>query len=165
MVNTFQQIQKCEGHQPRFRVRLWDFSSLLGAPVESNDTISGAAGNDTLIGGSGTDTLYGGNGNDTFEFLFASGFSNVDVVGEFDISTYEDVLDLSDIMANTSYNHGVDPITDWIEITTSGSDSIVKVDRDGTGGTYSPTQIATLTGITGLTDEAALVSSGNLAVV
>jgi hypothetical protein len=57
------------------------------------------------------------------------------------------------------------PRGNWIEITTSGSDSIVKVDRDGTGGTYSLAQIATLTGITGLTDEAALVSSGNLVVV
>ena len=37
-----------------------------------------------------------------------------------------------------------------------------KIDRDGTGGTYTMTQVATLQGITGLTDEAALVTSGNL---
>jgi hypothetical protein len=74
------------------------------------------------------------------------------------------VLDISDILVSTAYNHGVDLITDWGQITTSGSDSIVKVDRDGTGGTYSLAQIATLQGITGLTDEAALVSSGNLVV-
>jgi hypothetical protein len=69
---------------------------------------------------------------------------------------------VSDILDATSYNHDADPITDWVEITTSGSDSVVKIDRDGTGGTYSMTQVATLQGITGLTDEAALVTSGNL---
>lgn len=41
---------------------------------------------------------------------------------------------------------------------------MVEVDRDGTGGTYGWSQIATLTGVTGLTDEAALVSNGNLLV-
>jgi hypothetical protein len=51
-----------------------------------------------------------------------------------------------------------------VEITTNGSNSEVKVDRDGTGGTYGMTQIALLEGVTGLTDEAALVSSGNLVV-
>jgi len=41
-------------------------------------------------------------------------------------------------------------------MTTSGNDSILKVDRDGTGGTYSFTQIAIIEGVTGLTDEEAL---------
>ncbi|MNH46686.1 hypothetical protein D3C79_1095780 [compost metagenome] len=49
-------------------------------------------------------------------------------------------------------------------MTTSGSDTILKVDRDGDGGTYSLAQIATIQGVTGLTDEAALVSGGQLLV-
>jgi hypothetical protein len=53
-------------------------------------------------------------------------------------------------------------ITDYVEITDSGSDSIVKVDADVTGGGASFVQIATLEGITGLTDEAALESAGTL---
>ena len=138
-----------------------------------NDTITGSSGANTLRGGSGNDTisgddevdtLWGEGGNDTFIFLAASAFSAVDAIKDFNISTTEDVLDISDILDGTSYNHGVDPITDWVEITTDGSNSIVKVDRDGTGGTYGMTQIATLESITGLTDEAALVSSGNLVV-
>lgn len=80
----------------------------------------------------------------------------------FNITNDNDVLDISDILDATSYSHAVVAITDWVEITDSGSDSIVRVDHDGTGGTYSMTQIATLESITGLTDEAALVSSGNL---
>ena len=31
-----------------------------------------------------------------------------------------------------SYSHGVDLITNWVEITISGSDSVVMADRDGT---------------------------------
>jgi hypothetical protein len=60
-------------------------------------------------------------------------FNNVDVIKDFNISTDNDVLDISDILDATAYNHGVDLITNWAEITTSGADSVVKVDRDGTG--------------------------------
>ena len=128
------------------------------------DLLHGGTGNDTIYGDDGLDTLYGGSGLDRFMFEVTESFNNIDVVKDFNISTDDDELDISDILDATAYSHGIDPITDWVEITTSGSDSIVKIDRDGTGGTYSLTQIATLQGITGLTDEAALVSSGNLLV-
>jgi hypothetical protein len=49
-----------------------------------------------------------------------------------------------------------------VEITTSGSDSILKVDADGTGAGASFVQIATLVGITGLTNEEALETAGTL---
>jgi len=39
---------------------------------------------------------------------------------------------------------------------------VVKVDRDGTGSTYSLTQIATLNTVTGLTDEQALLTAGTI---
>lgn len=55
-------------------------------------------------------------------------------------------------------------LTNWVEITTNGSDSDVKVDTTGTGMFGGGTPIATLEGITDLKDEAALVSSGNLLV-
>jgi len=122
------------------------------------NTLSGNDGNDTLSGGDGLDTLTGGSGADTFIFLAASAYHNIDVVSDFSTGQ-ADVLDLRDVLS--SYN-GSDAITDWVRISNSGSDSTVEVDRDGTGGTYGWTQIATLTGVTGLTDEAALVASGNL---
>jgi hypothetical protein len=53
-------------------------------------------------------------------------------------------------------------ITNFVEITTSGADSILKVDSNGTIGGVNFVQIATLQGITGLTDEAALVANGTL---
>jgi Ca2+-binding RTX toxin-like protein len=127
-----------------------------------NDILQGNDGNDTLYGGDGLDTLYGAGGADTFVFEAASAYNNIDVVKDFNVSTDHDVLNIADLL--TAYNPGTDTITDWVRISNSGSNSIVEVDRDGTGGTYGWTQVATLTGITGLTDEAALVTSGNLIV-
>jgi hypothetical protein len=89
-------------------------------------------------------------------------FNDVDVVKDFDVTTDNDVLDIADILSTNGYEDGVDTLTDWVEITTSGSDSVVKIDITGTGTFGGGTQIATLEGITGLTDEAALVTSGNL---
>ena len=63
---------------------------------------------------------------------------------------------------------GYDPltslITNFVEITTSGANSLLKVDRDGTGSAYTWTQIATIEGVTGMTDEAAQASAGRLVV-
>ena len=138
-----------------------------------NDTLYGASGNDTLSGGSGADVLYGGDGadllyggadSDIFVFEAANAFNAEDLIADFNVSTDDDVLDISDILDGTSYVHGVDVIADWVEITTSGSDSLVKVDTTGTATFSSGTQIVTLEGVTGLTDEAALVTSGNLIV-
>lgn len=62
------------------------------------------------------------------------------------------------------YDPLISAITDFLQITTSGSNSIVKVDRDGTGTSYALSQISTIEGVTGLTDEQALLMNGNLIV-
>lgn len=131
---------------------------------DGGDTIDGKGGDDVLYGEDGLDVLWGARGADTFVLEDTTAFNDVDVIKDFDDSTDNDVLDISDILDNTSYNHGVDAITDWVEITTNGSDSEVRVDTTGSASFGSGTHIATLEGITGLTDEAALVSSGNLIV-
>jgi hypothetical protein len=104
----------------------------------------------------------GGAGQDTFLFEAASAYNNVDVVKNF--STGEsDKLDLADLL--TGYNPVTDAITDFVEITDNSGNIIMKVDADGTGGGASFVQIATLEGITGLTDEAALETAGTLITV
>ncbi|MEW8551347.1 MAG: hypothetical protein AB2533_12920, partial [Candidatus Thiodiazotropha endolucinida] len=130
-----------------------------------NDTVDGDGGNDILYGGDGLDTLWGDGGDDTFVFMDDSAFNDVDVIKDFDITTDEDVLNISDILSVNGYEDGVDTITNWVEITTNGSDSEVRIDVTGSASFGAGTQIATLEGITGLTDEAALVTSGNLVVV
>lgn len=124
-----------------------------------NNSLNGNAGNDTLDGGAGADTLTGDYGADKFVFKAASAYGAVDTITDF-TTGQNDKLDLRDLL--TSYDPGTDVITNWVRISDSGSDSTVEVDRDGAGSTYGWTQIATLTGVTGLTDEAALVTSGHL---
>lgn len=145
-----------------------DADTLYG--YNGNDTLYGGDGADTLYGGGGDDIIYGGagadsitgdSGADTVAFEIASAFSAVDTIYGFSTAN-ADKLDIGDLLI------GYDPltslVTDFVEITTSGSNSILKVDRDGTGGSYSLAQVATIYGVTGLTDEAALVTNGNLVV-
>jgi hypothetical protein len=91
----------------------------------------------------------------------ASAYSNVGVVKDFSTGA-GDALNIADLL--TSYNPGTDVITDWVLMQYSSGNTSVSVDRDGTGSGYRFTQIATLKSVTDLTDEAALVSSGNLIV-
>ena len=123
------------------------------------DTLQGGNGDDTLYGQDGLDTLWGGADADMFVFEAASAYNNVDVIKDFS-TVANDKIDLRDLLGE--YDPLTEALTDFVEITTSGSDSVLKVDRDGTGGTYSLVQIATIEGVTGLTDEAALVTSGHL---
>lgn len=122
-----------------------------------NDTIEGGAGNDTLIGGNGLDTLTGGTGADTFFWYSSSAFDAVDVISDF--STGEnDVLNLSNILS--LYDADTDAITDFVRITDDGTNSTLAIDTDG--GADNFVTLATLSGVTGLTDEAALELSGHI---
>ena len=133
---------------------------------EDNDTLDGLGGNDNLYGedgddmlivGDGSDVLYGGSGSDIF--WYAAQNTNSDTIADFNLDQ-GDKVDISDLL------QGYDPlthaITDFVQITTSGSNSILKIDADGGGNSF--VQIATITGVTDLTDEAALVNSGHLVV-
>jgi hypothetical protein len=55
----------------------------------------------------------------------------------------------------------LDAISQFVDFTNSGGNSIMKVDLDGTGTTYGWANIATLNGVTNL-DETTLYNNGNL---
>ncbi|AEP08632.1 type I secretion C-terminal target domain-containing protein [Micavibrio aeruginosavorus] len=126
---------------------------------DGSDTLRGDAGNDVLYGGNGLDTLYGGSGADAFIFENATAFNNVDVIKDFNVSQ-GDSLDLSDLLGG--FDPLTDAITDFVQITESGGNSSLFVDRDGSDSVYGLQQIATLQAVTGLTDEVALYSAGTL---
>lgn len=111
-----------------------------------------------INGKAGADILWGGANDDVFAFDL-DGLGSIDTIKDFS-TAQGDKLDIADLL--TGYDPLTSAITDFLEITTSGSDSVVKIDRDGTGGTYSLTQIATIESVTGLTDEAALLTAGNV---
>ncbi|MBN8913082.1 MAG: type I secretion C-terminal target domain-containing protein, partial [Rhizobiales bacterium] len=127
------------------------------------DTLYGGASNDNLEGGAGADTLYGESGADTFLFMSATAFDAVDTVKDFSTGQ-SDKIDISDVLDIAGYEHGVDTLTDWVQIVTNGSHSELRVDVTGSASFGSGTQIALIENVTGLTDEAALVSSGHLLV-
>lgn len=126
-----------------------------------NDTLYGDGGNDSIYGGAGLDSMYGGLGADTFIFETASAFSNIDKIKDFS-TAQGDKIDIKELLVG--YDPLTSAITDFLQITTSGANSVVKVDRDGSGSTYSLSQIATIEGVTGLTDEQALLTNGHLVV-
>lgn len=122
-----------------------------------DDYISGNQGDDLISGGAGADTLIGGAGADTFIYESTSAFSSIDTITDFDASD-NDAIDIADLLSG--YDPLTDAISDFVQITDNGTDSILSVDADG--GADNFIQIATLTGVTGLTDENALETSGNL---
>lgn len=144
-----------------------------------DDVLRGLAGNDELYGGAGADRLYGGAdidilnggigvdqlfgeaGADIFRFDFDS-LSGRDQVRDFSLGQ-GDKLQLIDLI------EGFDPlsslITHFVRIGDNGTHSYMSVDIDGSVGGQNFVQIARIDNVLGLTDEAALYTSGALIVV
>jgi Ca2+-binding RTX toxin-like protein len=127
--------------------------------LTGNDTLDGGDGNDTLDGGNGFDVLTGGLGADVFDFNAVPAIGGADTITDFVTGLGNDVLDISDVLSGYTGN-----ITDYVQITQNGGDTIVSVDSNGLNGGVSFQLLATLTGVNLGTDEAALVASGNLIV-
>ncbi len=123
----------------------------------SNDYLKGELGDDVLSGGGGIDQLYGGAGADTFLYEAGTAFTHVDQIRDFNEGE-GDMIDIADLLFG--YDPLVDAITDFVQITDNGMDSTLAVDADG--GADNFTTIATLYGVTGMTDEEALETSGTL---
>jgi Ca2+-binding RTX toxin-like protein len=124
-----------------------------------DDVLAGNEDDDILYGEDGFDTLIGGSGADTFAFTYLFGGTGIDTIQDFSLSD-GDKLNLSELLSLSEFDPLTDLITDFVEITTSGSNSILKVDLDGGGNSF--VQIAQLSNVTGLTDEAALYNAGTL---
>ncbi|WP_439672502.1 RTX toxin exported protein [Cupriavidus necator] len=126
-----------------------------------NDVLVGGAGNDVLTGGAGADTLTGGNGSDTFRFLRADPAS-VDTITDFGaapVASGGDVLDLSDLLSGV----GVNPANaaQFVRLSEVGGNTVVSLDRDGSGTAAAFQDVAVLQGVVGL-DLNTLLSNGNL---
>jgi len=126
------------------------------------DTLNGGYGATVMNGGGGSDTIWAWSGaQDTIVFDAATAFTGVDTIGGFDSFAGHDKLDISDIL-DGHFTPGTDDITDFVQIQTNGSHSELYVDATGTATFGSSQHIATIQYVTGLTDEAALVTAGTL---
>ena len=100
----------------------------------------------------------GRNGADTFYFMNAD--TGMDTIADFNVNQ-GDALNLADMLSG--YDPLNDIISDFVTFTASGSNTIVAVDKDGSGSAYSAQNIATLNGITGLNADD-MVNNGSLIV-
>ncbi|GJL49764.1 MAG: hypothetical protein NPIRA01_09910 [Nitrospirales bacterium] len=137
-----------------------DADTLNGG--NGDDLLHGGAGDDDLYGNDGLDTLYGGAGADVFFFESASAYNDIDVIKDFNVAD-SDAIDISDLLS--AYDPMTDAIADFVSFSNDGNgNSELYVDQDGTGGTYSMSQIALLEGNIDL-DAGTLETNSNLITV
>jgi Ca2+-binding RTX toxin-like protein len=126
------------------------------------DTLLGGAGNDLLQGRELNDVLTGGDGADIFKFS-DDGPQNVDIITDYTFIA-NDVIDLSDLLP--VFQTGVDVVAEYARLVVSGTDLVVQVDQDGTGTSFTWTEVAILEGGNGPgTQQATLVFGGTNQVV
>ena len=121
-----------------------------------NDILNGGGGNDILVGGAGADTMSGGAGSDTF--VYRSGdASAVDTLTDFTAGAGGDVLDISDLLVGAFAGNE----SSYLGLRESGGNTIMSIDRDGTGSTYGFQDFVVLQGSTGLS-LSTLLANGNI---
>jgi hypothetical protein len=154
-----------------------------------NDTFTGSSGDNYFEGRGGNDTFNIGNGGqDTLLYKLlnandATGGNGSDVVNGFTVGTWEgtadtDRIDLRELLADSDYSgsgsatyvNGVATldasagnISDYIQVVQNGSNTEIRIDRDGTGSHFDPSAVITLNGVQ--TDLATLLANHQLQLV
>jgi len=115
-----------------------------------NDIVNAGDGSDWISGGAGNDKLSGGLGSDTFAWTLADQGSAAtpatDTILDFNTASRSaggDVLDLRDLLSGTATTAAT--LDNYLDFAKSGSDTVINVRPDGTGG--SVTQKIVLTGV------------------
>ncbi|MGZ8190400.1 MAG: ExeM/NucH family extracellular endonuclease [Methylococcaceae bacterium] len=108
----------------------------LGASINiingtgGQNTLTGTAGDDFITGLGGADNLTGGLGND--EFVYSTIKDRLDTITDFTVG--EDKIVLTALLQSLGYQ-GSNPLADGVvQFVTSGNDTIVYIDADGTAG-------------------------------
>ena len=123
--------------------------------------LAGGTGDDLLNGGPGRDTLTGGEGADIFRIGTVS--DRTDVINDFNVDQGDKLL-LTDLLQGTGFNAA--QAEKWLQFQTADldgnggkNDVQVRVDLDGSGGSYQPTVIMQMHNPIGLVDQ---MNSGTL---
>ncbi|WP_234472838.1 Ig-like domain-containing protein [Pantoea sp. S61] len=118
--------------------------------IDLHPTITGTAGADTITGGAYNDTITTGAGADTLVYhLLASadstGGNGHDTWTDFNVAQ-GDKIDISNLLIG--WNDSTSNINDFVKVDhTSDGNTVLSIDRDGTGTGYSSTQLITLEGV------------------
>ena len=165
-----------------------NIEGLLGA--SGADTFTDSAADNLFEGRGGNDTFNltkGGNDTLLYTLLTASnatGGNGADTVNGFKVGTWEatanaDRIDVSELLVGytptvngefaAKYINGVatinagDNIAQYLSVTASGGNTVVSIDRDGSGSAYASTTLATLTGVE--TDLATLLANHQISLI
>ncbi|WP_337023665.1 MULTISPECIES: Ig-like domain-containing protein [unclassified Pantoea] len=118
--------------------------------IDLHPTITGTAGADTITGGAYNDTITTGAGADTLVYhLLASadstGGNGHDTWTDFNVAQ-GDKIDISNLLIG--WNDSTSNINDFVKVDhTSDGNTVLSIDRDGSGTGYSSTQLITLEGV------------------
>ncbi|MBK0098620.1 Ig-like domain repeat protein [Erwinia sp. S63] len=118
--------------------------------IDLHPTITGTTGADTITGGAYNDTITTGAGADTLVYhLLASadstGGNGHDTWTDFNVAQ-GDKIDISNLLIG--WNDSTSNINDFVKVDhTSDGNTVLSIDRDGTGTGYSSTQLITLEGV------------------
>ncbi len=135
---------------------------------DGNDTLYGDAGDDIIDGGADIDIIYGGRGDDaltggaevdTFVFERAGG---LDTVADF--GTGNDILNIADLLTGDGTGINAGNIATYLNFSEAGGNTTVQIDANGAAGGTNWTNVAVLTGVTGL-DEVTLFNAARVVVV
>ncbi|WP_313376211.1 type I secretion C-terminal target domain-containing protein, partial [Pantoea sp. CTOTU50773] len=113
-------------------------------------TITGTTGADTITGGAYDDTITTGAGADTLVYHLlatadATGGNGHDTWTDFNVAQ-GDKVDISNLLIG--WNDSTSNINDFVKVDhTSDGNTVLSIDRDGTGTAYSSTQLVTLEGV------------------
>ena len=118
--------------------------------IDLHPTITGTTGADTITGGAYDDTITTGAGADTLVYHLlatadATGGNGHDTWTDFNVAQ-GDKVDISNLLIG--WNDSTSNINDFVKVDhTSDGNTVLSIDRDGTGTGYSSTQLITLEGV------------------
>ncbi len=124
-----------------------------------NDIIDGDAGNDRILGEAGNDTITGGAGSDTLMFQVLDGEESDNAggngtdtwldfhLGNTTTDDQADKIDISDLLVNYSGDGSAASLSDYLSVNSDGTDTTIRIDRDGAGGQYQSTDLVVLKGV------------------
>lgn len=130
---------------------------------DRKQVLVGGAGNDHLVGGMENDIIVGGRGNDTLRgnggsdlFVINSPNDGNDTIEDFNTAE-NDAIDISRVLVGTS-----SLLTNYVQITNSGTNSYIGINFNGTGTTFTNMVLTLLNTHFTQNDLRTLVNNGNL---
>ncbi|WP_313121703.1 type I secretion C-terminal target domain-containing protein, partial [Pantoea septica] len=118
--------------------------------IELHPTITGTAGADALTSSAYDDTITAGAGADTLVYHLlnsadAVGGNGHDTWTDFSVAS-GDKIDINSLLVG--WNDATSNVNDFVKVDhTADGNTVLSIDRDGTGTAYSSTQLVTLEGV------------------